>query len=98
VLSAQATLATWAALDGCASRATTSEVPDRDRGDGTRVERARPVCPAGREVALYTIQGGGHTWPGGLQYLPEAVVGRMSRDVDASRIIAQTFGLTGARR
>ena len=43
------------------------------------------------EVAFYIVQGGGHTWPGGFQYLPEAVIGRTSRDLDANRIIWEFF-------
>ena len=38
----------------------------------------------GAEVRLCTIAGGGHTWPGGAQYLPEAMVGKTSRDFEAS--------------
>jgi polyhydroxybutyrate depolymerase len=98
VLSAEATLAKWAALDGCAAGATTVEEPDRDPGDGTRVERAQHACPGGREVALYTIRGGGHTWPGGAPSQPEAMLGRTSRDIDASRLIPRAFGISRGHR
>jgi polyhydroxybutyrate depolymerase len=93
VLSAPDTLARWAALDRC-SAATTSNEPDRDPTDGTRVARRQHACPGGNTVALFTIEGGGHTWPGGLQYLPAAVIGHTSRDIDASRTIARFFGLS----
>jgi polyhydroxybutyrate depolymerase len=93
VLSAEASLAKWAALEGCAAGSTTVEL-DRDPSDGTSVERTQSVCPAGRQVALYTIRGGGHTWPGGWQYLPEGLVGRTSRDIDASRLIPRLFGIS----
>ncbi|MGQ0569083.1 MAG: hypothetical protein ACT4P5_06055 [Armatimonadota bacterium] len=44
-------------------------------------------CAEGTEVILYAVEGGGHTWPGGWQYLPERVVGRTSRDIDANQVI-----------
>jgi polyhydroxybutyrate depolymerase len=34
-------------------------------------------------VVLYTIRGGGHTWPGGKP-LPKLLFGATSRDIDAT--------------
>jgi len=48
-------------------------------------------CLAGAEVVLYRLQGGGHTWPGGWQYLPKGVVGTVCRDIDATREIFDFF-------
>jgi polyhydroxybutyrate depolymerase len=42
-------------------------------------------------VILYTIEGGGHTWPGGLQYLPERIIGKTSKDLDANQLIWDFF-------
>jgi polyhydroxybutyrate depolymerase len=42
-------------------------------------------------VILYTIEGGGHNWPGGAQYLPRAIIGRTSRDLDATAVVWQFF-------
>ena len=39
---------------------------------------------AGTEVAVFTVKGGGHTWPSGWQYLNERFIGRTSRDFSAS--------------
>jgi len=48
-----------------------TEEPDRDPMDGTRVIRKEYNNGVdGTEVILYVVDGGGHTWPGGLQYLP----------------------------
>jgi len=41
-------------------------------------------------VVLYTIKGGGHTWPGG-QPLPEWFVGRTSNSIDASSLMWAFF-------
>jgi polyhydroxybutyrate depolymerase len=51
----------------------------------------------GTEVELYTIHGGGHTWPGG-DILSQVFGGYTSLDVDATRVMwefFQKFSLTG---
>jgi polyhydroxybutyrate depolymerase len=40
-------------------------------------------------VVLYTIEGGGHTWPGGPPVGWR--VGRVSRDLDATRTMIDFF-------
>ena len=49
--------------------------------DVTRIEYTR--CAGDATVVLYTIQGGGHSWPGGKP-LPEWWVGPTSRSIDAT--------------
>jgi len=43
------------------------------------------------EVVLYEINRGGHTWPGGYQYLPKIIIGRTCRDIDANEEIWEFF-------
>jgi polyhydroxybutyrate depolymerase len=69
--------ASWALRNHCALRATDSTVAT----DVTR--RAYASCADNADVVLYTIEGGGHTWPGG-EPLPEWFVGRTTRSIDAS--------------
>ena len=38
----------------------------------------------GTEVILYKVQGGGHTWPGGPQYAPEFLVGKVTTHIDGT--------------
>lgn len=40
---------------------------------------------------LYRVEDGGHTWPSGPQYLPQRIVGPVSRDLDATAEIAAFF-------
>lgn len=54
------------------------------------VRRAYTGCAGGAPVVLYTIRGGGHTWPGGMQ-LPEWFVGRTTRSIDATRLMWEFF-------
>ena len=47
-------------------------------------------CANQADVILYTIEGGGHTWPGGKP-LAEWITGNTTREIDASRIMWQFF-------
>jgi len=92
VLSVSETVKYWASHNQCPSPPAVSMEPDRDPQDGTRVRReAYGPCRDGTEVILLAVEGGGHTWPGGLQYLPVRVVGRTSRDIDANEVIWSFF-------
>ena len=92
VLSVADTVAAWVALNHCTPPPSVSWEPDRDPQDGTRVRReAYGPCSEGSEVVLYAVDGGGHTWPGGQQYLPARIVGRTSRDIDANEVIWNFF-------
>ncbi len=64
---------------------------DRDPNDGTRVRREIYKNKEGVEVVLYAIEGGGHTWPGGQQYLPKRIIGKTSKDIDANEVIWNFF-------
>jgi polyhydroxybutyrate depolymerase len=82
----------WAAADGCAPNPTSEPIPDADPGDGTQSVRLRwTSCRGGTEVELVTVTGGGHTWPGGAQYLPEGLIGRTARDFSANEAAWELF-------
>ncbi|MFQ5890021.1 MAG: alpha/beta hydrolase family esterase [Gemmatimonadota bacterium] len=76
----------WAARNGCEPEgARRDSLPDPAR-DGTTVTRSEFTgCEQGAEVVEYRVEGGGHAWPGGPQYLPGFFIGKASRDFDASR-------------
>ncbi|MEO8359627.1 MAG: PHB depolymerase family esterase [Vicinamibacteria bacterium] len=85
------TMRYWARRDGCLEPGEISRLPDADPADGTRVrleDHAR--CRGGAEVALYTIEGGGHTWPGEAPRWT-GWSGAVSRDVNASALLLQFF-------
>jgi polyhydroxybutyrate depolymerase len=89
VLSAPRSAALFAGVDGCTAPPTVTAEPDTAT-DGTRVHRAAyGGCRDGREMILYTIEGGGHTWPGGPPVGRR--VGRVTRDIDASRAMLDFF-------
>jgi polyhydroxybutyrate depolymerase len=82
----------WAAADGCTKEPRVETLPDADPHDACRAKRSRWTGGReGAEVVLYTFEGGGHTWPGGRQYAPEILVGRVCHDVDATQVIWDFF-------
>ncbi len=86
------TVSDWVGIDACPGVRETRDLPDRDPGDRTRVSvDAYGPCAAGARVVLYRVEGGGHTWPGGRQYLPARIIGRTSRDINASDEIWNFF-------
>lgn len=80
----------WRSVDGCQGEPSVQVLPDA--GDGTVVRRLdSTACADSTEVVLLQIDKGGHTWPGGKQYLPTAVIGPTTRAVDGSEAIAEFF-------
>jgi polyhydroxybutyrate depolymerase len=92
VASVGQTISFWVAQDGCRRTPRTEAVPDKDPSDDTTTDiEMFDGCRGRTSVELYTVDGGGHTWPGGLQYLPESIIGSTSRDFDASETMWQFF-------
>lgn len=82
----------WVEKNGCPSAAVKDELPDINSEDGSKVTRETYTgCRDGVEVIYYIIQGGGHTWPGGPQYLADTVIGKTNRDFDATKTIWEFF-------
>jgi polyhydroxybutyrate depolymerase len=81
----------WRDWDHTVPDPITEDFPDQAH-DGTKVRRE--IYGGGKqetEVVVYTIEGGGHTWPGGSQYLPAFLVGKVSHNLDATRVIWEFF-------
>lgn len=97
VLSAEATLAFWADQAGCAGEANVTPLPAGEEEDGVQVlEHRFQDCSGDAIVVMHELRDGGHTWPGGWQYLPEVAIGKTAEDVDASRLLWAFFD--GRRR
>jgi polyhydroxybutyrate depolymerase len=89
-ISADTMVDKWRSADGCQGDPAMEALPDVR--DGTVVHRYESTgCAANTEVVFYKIDRGGHTWPGGKQYLPTAVIGPTTRALDGSEAIAQFF-------
>lgn len=90
VLSVEQTVRFWIERNGCDSVPEAAWVDDADPQDGIRVARA--VYPGGREgaeVVLYTVFGGGHTWPQGAER--PGHFGITARDFSATEEIWRFF-------
>jgi polyhydroxybutyrate depolymerase len=79
----------WAAVNGCPTAPIIEPLPAAD-GD-LAVTRLRWSAPGRPEVVLHRVERGGHTWPGGAQYLPERFIGPVARHLDATGIMLQAF-------
>ena len=86
VLSTMATFERFRELNDCGT-IEAGPVIDAVPDDDTSLRHHRASCAGETEILLFEIVGGGHTWPGGVQYLPELLVGRTSRELEASEAI-----------
>ncbi len=84
VISVEDTFLFWRNHEQCAD-VDTSMLPDFSPADGSRIARRKATgCRGSSKVELFVVEGAGHTWPSGWQYLPETMVGRTSNDIDAA--------------
>lgn len=81
----------WVIADGCNGGPQKADLPIKE-DDGTNVIKEVYENPSTHiNVVGYTITGGGHTWPGGSQYLPKMIVGSVSHNLDACQAIWDFF-------
>lgn len=74
----------WALRNGCAPDPVETPVSSQV------TRRHYTSCANTASVVLYTIDGGGHTWPGGMP-LPEWFLGSTTYQIDASTLIWEFF-------
>lgn len=92
ILSTSASIEFFRHHNGCGKEPEKYKFLDKDPKDGTSVEIEKYICNKnGTEVILVKVIGGGHTWPGGKQYLKPRFVGVVSRDINASKMILDFF-------
>ena len=91
LLPANETLKQWAKINSCGQKPQrTTIAPKTPGGLETRVETYTD-CSEGATAILYSIEKGGHTWPGGEQYIPVRFIGKTNGDLDASEVIWNFF-------
>ncbi len=74
----------WKEKNGCLEELSSEQLPNSNRRDGTRITiRKFQNCSPGGALKVYEVQGGGHTWPGGKQYLGKRLIGPTSREINA---------------
>ena len=96
VLSTEATIELWRRRNGCSSTVDRRLLSDQ-ADDNVRVEHSVWSECSGAPIEEYRIIGGGHTWPGGTQYLPVKLIGRVTHDIDAATEIWSFFSTFESR-
>ena len=75
---------TLAQHNGCTGAAL--ELPTSGEVSGIQFSN----CTGNADVVFYTINNGGHSWPGG-EPLPENIVGHTTQDIDATNLMWDFF-------
>jgi polyhydroxybutyrate depolymerase len=84
-LSIPGVAAAWAARNGCGPTPTESQV-------AADVRVVRYPCASGADVALYVVEGGGHTWPGSrFSKAIAQFVGPTTLSIDADAVMWRFF-------
>jgi polyhydroxybutyrate depolymerase len=90
-LSVPKTIADWVARNKCSANPRHENLPTTV-SDGTAVSRdTYSSCSDGAEVMIYTIDGGGHTWPDGQPYAPEFLIGKTTHNINANQVMWEFF-------
>lgn len=92
VLATDETVKLWVEHNGCKPDPVKTDLADADPNDGCRVTTLTYTGGRnGSEVVLYRIDGGGHTWPDGVQYLGKRLIGEVCRDFNGTETIWEFF-------
>jgi polyhydroxybutyrate depolymerase len=81
----------WLDADGLHDEARLRDVAANRTGDCSEQWQSWSGGRNGSAVTLVSLAGGGHTWPGGSQYLPRLIVGAVCPELDATRVIWDFF-------
>jgi len=96
VTGAEDLVADWALANGITGHRTAGDgrlaepvitelaMPSPDDPPVTRKTWMKPGC---HPVTLYRIEGGGHGWPGGPQFLPPRLIGPITKHLDATGLL-----------
>jgi polyhydroxybutyrate depolymerase len=84
VISLLDTMAFWINTNGCPAVPDTFFLPPPVPDDGTRVSVSSRSCLGNNDLLLFSVIGGGHTWPGTSEVLSRGVVGVTSQAMDTT--------------
>lgn len=92
ILSTKEAIETFRKRNDCPDDPVIEHLNDKDPDDGTNVIRYEYTNKqTGSKVVLVQVVNGGHTWPGGWQYLGTKLVGKTSMDINACDEIWEFF-------
>jgi len=89
VLSAEESAKTWAKFDRCDEKPAQDKIPPLNREKESKETKTFTFqgCHDNAQVVLYAVKNGGHTWPGGEQYMSEKEVGKTTNALNANQSI-----------
>lgn len=87
LLSAEDSAKEWGRVNRCSEKPTESKLPALQEGGKDTKVYLFDGCQENAQVALYSVKNGGHTWPGGEQYMTEKEVGKTSQALNANETI-----------
>jgi len=87
VLSAEDSAKAWAKFDRCGEKPAQDKIPPLQKGGKETKTYTYSGCQDNAQVVLYSVKGGGNTWPGGEQYMTEKEVGKTSDAINANETI-----------
>ena len=91
VISTQDYVNFWLAKNNCSTYKNTQDFPDKD-GDGVWATRdTYENCKGNNQVILYTIHGGGHTWPGIKSTVYGWFAGKTMMEINAAELLWEFF-------
>jgi polyhydroxybutyrate depolymerase len=91
-ISTDRTVDIWMKLNNCQNSVKIETLDDDEDDDGCTAKKyTYYTCKNGTEVAYIKVEGGGHTWPGGVQYLPKIIVGKVCKGFNATEVIWNFF-------
>lgn len=90
-ISVEDTAKDWAKLNHCAEKPSHSKLHAHGKGGMDTEVDTFDDCREKASVVLYSVKGGGNTWPGGLQYQVEKQIGKTSNDLIANEVIWSFF-------
>jgi polyhydroxybutyrate depolymerase len=87
LLSAEDSAKEWARLNHCSEKPSESKLRALPGGGKDTKVYLFEGCQENAQVTLYSVKNGGHTWPGGEQYMSEKEVGKTSHALNANETI-----------
>jgi polyhydroxybutyrate depolymerase len=81
----------WVALNKCDAQPVVTSIADNANDETTIIKEEYSNKANGLKVVSYTINNGGHTWPGGWQYFPQFIIGKTTRNLNACEVVWDFF-------
>jgi polyhydroxybutyrate depolymerase len=83
------TIAAWVKCNQCKTTPEVKELPNTTEDKLAVTRKTYPAGPNGAEVVVYTIAGGGHTWPGMARHAE--FLGKTTFNISANEIMWDFF-------